>query len=149
MSPGKLDLRRAKVENSVRAGLFKQRRADARPGLAVFSIVVLALLALFGISPGFAKDKPPQTRTVRGVTTDESDNLIQGAAIQLIDLQTKKVLDVYSGPDGKYQFTDLRFDHDYTVKATYKNLSSDTRQISSLDIRTPLEMNLILRKPGK
>jgi hypothetical protein len=129
MNPGKWNLRVANTQ--------------------VLSIAVLALLALFAGSAGFAKDRTPQTRTVRGVTTDESDNLIQGAAIQLIDVQTKKVLDVYSGQGGQYQFTDLRFDHDYTIKATYKNLSSDTRQVSSLDIRTPLEMNLILHKPGK
>ncbi len=104
---------------------------------------------LIGTAAGWAKDKTPQTRTVRGVTTDEADHIIPGAAIQLIDLQTKKVLDIYSDSGGQYQFTDLRFDHDYTVKATFKNLTSETRQISSLDIRTPLEVNLILRKPEK
>ncbi len=115
-------------------------------------LAVLALagnIFLIGSAAGWAKDKTPQTRTVRGVTTDEADHIISGAAIQLVDLQTKKVLDIYSDSSGQYEFTDLRFDHDYTVKATFKNLASEARQVSSLDIRTPLEVNLILRKPEK
>ncbi len=133
------------------------RHAKSNSGFRRFRALrqVLPVLALaggiflVGCAAGWAKDKTPQTRTVRGVTTDEADHIIPGAAIQLIDLQTKKVLDIYSDSNGQYQFTDLRFDHDYTVKATFKNLTSETRQVSSLDIRTPLEVNLILRKPEK
>ena len=75
---------------------------------------------LLGAGTGLAKDKTPTTRTVSGVVMDEAENPIQGAMIELTDLQTKKVLDIYSQEGGQYQFTDLRFDHDYTVKATYK-----------------------------
>jgi hypothetical protein len=148
MKPGEFNLLGANAQNLTSSGHLTEPVATGFPRLAFLSTALVAVV-LFGAVAGFAKDKTPQTRTVRGVTTDESDNQIQGAAIQLTDLQTKKVLDVYSGPGGQYQFTDLRFDHDYTVKATYKNLSSETRQISSLDIRTPLEMNLVLLKPGK
>jgi hypothetical protein len=104
---------------------------------------------LWGAVTGLAKEKKPQTRTVRGVTMDEAENLIQGAAVELTDLQTKKVLDIYSLEGGQYQFTDLRFDHDYTVQATYKNSSSEVRQVSSLDTRTPLVVNLIIHKMHK
>ena len=80
---------------------------------------------------------------------DEAGNLIQGAAIELNDLQTKQVLDIYSQEDGRYQFTDLRFDHDYTVQATYKGATSEMRQVSSLDTRTHPVLNLALNKPNK
>ncbi len=129
------------------SNLTFRRSRPWRMGLTVLALA--GGLFLIGSPAAWAKDKTPQTRTVRGVTTDEADHIIPGAAIQLIDLQTQKVLDIYSDSGGQYQFTDLRFDHDYTVKATFKNLTSETRQISSLDIRTPLEVNLILRKPEK
>ena len=61
---------------------------------------------------------------------DEAENTIQGATIELTDIQTGKVLDIYSQEGGQYQLSDLRFDHDYTVKATYKGLSSEVRRIS-------------------
>jgi hypothetical protein len=133
---------------SFKDSLLRVRSADSKSRVAALLMLVLGGSILCGASAALAKEKKPQTRTVRGVTTDEADHLISGAVIELTDLQTKNALDVYSDSGGQYQFTDLRFDHDYTVKATYKNLSSETRQISSLDTRTPLEMNLILRKPG-
>jgi hypothetical protein len=117
--------------------------------LTALTLLLLSGIFLWGAMAGLAKEKKPQTRTVRGVTTDEAGNLIQGAAIELTDLQTKQVLDIYSQEGGQYQFTNLRFDHDYTVQATYKGLSSEVRQISSLDTRTPLGLNLTLRKPNK
>ena len=80
---------------------------------------------------------------------DEAGNLLQGIAIELTDLQTKQVLDIYTQEDGRYQFTDLRFDHDYTVQATSKGATSEVRQVSSLDTRTPLVLNLTLHKTGK
>ena len=80
---------------------------------------------------------------------DEGETFIQGAMVELKDLQTKKVLDIYSQKDGKYQFTDLRFDHDYTVQATFNGLSSELRQVSSIDTRWTLVLNLTLLKPSK
>jgi hypothetical protein len=109
----------------------------------------LAGILLLGAVTGLAKDKTPQSKTVSGVVTDETDNFIQGATIELKDLQSGKVLDIYSQEGGQYQFTDLRFDHDYTVQATYKDESSEVRQISSIDLRARLVVNLALLKPNK
>ena len=113
------------------------------------TLVLLGGILFWGGMTGLAKEKKPETRTVRGVTMDEANNLIQGAAIELTDLQTKKVLDIYSQEGGQYQFTDLRFDHDYTVQATYKNSTSEMKQVSSLDTRNPLVINLTLHKNSK
>jgi hypothetical protein len=104
---------------------------------------------LLGAVTAWAKEKKPQTRTVTGVVADEADNPIQGAAVELTDLQTGKVLDIYSQDGGQYQFADLRFDHDYTVKATYKGSSSEVRRVSMLETRTPLVLNLTIPKPKK
>ena len=127
------------------------RREFPRPlsEMTALTLLLLGGILLWGTVTALAKEKAPQTRTVRGVTMDEANNLIQGAVVELTDLQTKKVVDVYSQEGGQYQFTDLRFDHDYTVQARYKNLSSEVRQVSSLDTRTPLVLNLTLHKPSK
>ena len=113
------------------------------------TLLLLAGILLLGAVTGLAKDKTPQSKTVSGVVTDETDNFIQGATIELKDLQSGKVLDIYSQEGGQYQFTDLRFDHDYTVQATYKDESSEVRQISSIDLRARLVVNLALLKPNK
>ena len=95
---------------------------------------------------GLAKDKTPQTRVVSGQVMDGADNGIVGASVELKDLQTGKVLDIYSQDGGRYQFAGLRFDHDYTVQANYKGLYSESRQVSSLETRTPLVLNLTIAK---
>ena len=95
----------------------------------------------------FAKEKKPPSKTVTGVVLDEAENGIEGATVELTDLQTKKVLEIYSQEGGQYQYTDLMPSHDYTIKATYKGSSSEVRQISSVDIRTRLVLNLTIPTP--
>lgn len=131
-------------------GSAVRREAPTRARkLAALTPLFLGGILLLGAVTALAKEKKPQTRTVRGMVADEANNPIQGASIELTDLQTSKVLDIYSQDDGQYQFTDLRFDHDYTVKATYKGSFSEVRQVSPLDIRTPLVLNLVIPKPKK
>ena len=119
------------------------------PKLAAFTLLFLGGAWLWGTAAGLAKDKVPTSRTVSGVVIDEAENPIQGATVELTDLQTKKVLDIYSQEGGQYQFTDLRFDHDYTVKGTFKGISSDVRQVSSMDTRWHMVLNLTLLKANK
>jgi len=119
------------------------------PELTALTFLLLGGVLLLGWATGLAKEKVPQTKTVTGVVMDEAENFIQGATIELTDLQTRKVLDIYSQEGGQYKFTDLRLDHDYTVQAMYKNLSSQVRQVSSLDTRTHPVLNLTLHKPNK
>src|ERR1035438_10017342 len=69
---------------------------------------------LLGSATGLAKDKTPKTRTVTGVVFDDAGNTIDGATVELIDLQTNQVVDISSQEQGDYKFTDIRFDHDYT-----------------------------------
>ncbi|HMD85458.1 MAG TPA: carboxypeptidase-like regulatory domain-containing protein [Terriglobia bacterium] len=119
------------------------------PILTALTLLLLGGILLWGASAGWAKDKVPTSRIVSGVVIDPAENPIQGAMIELTDLQTKKVLDIYSQGGGQYQFTNLRFDHDYTVKATYKNSSSEVRQVSSIDTRWHMVLNLTIPNPNK
>ena len=104
---------------------------------------------LLGAVTGWAKDRQPTTRTISGTVYDQAQNTIEGATIELKDVQTGKVLDIYSQEDGQYQYTGLRFDHDYTIKAMYKGAYSETRKISMLETRWTLTLNLTITKPAK
>ncbi len=144
MSFGTLKSSESREGNPVRGK--SHRRA---PNLTAIILLLLGGVLLWVAAPGLAKEKKPQSKTVTGVVMDEADNFIQGATVELTDLQTQKVADIYSQEGGHYQFTDLRLYHDYTVKATYKALSSEARQVSSLDMRTRPVLNLTLHKPNK
>jgi hypothetical protein len=127
-----------------------QGESRGRPqALAAVTLFLLVGILFFGSASGLAKEKKSQTRTVQGVVFDPSENAIDGAAVELTDVQTGKVLDIYSENGGKYQYSDLRFDHDYTVKAMYKGLSSEVRKVSMLETRTPLTLNLTIPNPSK
>ena len=80
---------------------------------------------------------------------DQAENSIPGATVELKDLQTGKVLDIYSQEDGQYLYTDMRFDHDYTVQAMFKGVSSEVRHISILETRWTLVLNLTVPLPKK
>jgi hypothetical protein len=118
--------------------------------LAAFALMLLGGVLLWGgAATGLAKDKQPTTRTITGTVFDDAGNTIQGAAIEVTDIQTGKVLDIYSQESGQYRMADLRFDHDYTVKATYEGASSEVRRISILETRWTLVLNLTIPKAHK
>ena len=134
-SPSSLPLRGA----SLRLG----RKAKA------LTLVLLGTIGVLAAVTGPAKDRTPKTRTVRGVVFDDAQTPIDGAMVELTDLQTNKVWDIYSQEDGTYQFTDIRFDHDYTVQAKYKGGSSEVRKVSMFETRWTLDLNLTIAKPQK
>jgi hypothetical protein len=127
------------------------RRGSHRPipMLVALTLMLAGGVLLVGAVAGLAKDKTPTTRTVSGAVFDDAENTIEGATVELTDNQTAKVLDVYSQKGGQYQFDGLRFDHDYTVKATYNNSSSEVRRISMFETRWHLVLNLTIPKATK
>ena len=128
---------------------FRRRSLRRAQKLAALTLMLLGGILLLGAVTGLAKEKKPQSKTVSGTVFDEAENVIQGASVELKDLETGKVVDIYSQEGGQYQFTDLRFDHDYTVKATYKGSSSEERRVSMFDTRTRPVLNLTIHKPNK
>lgn len=113
------------------------------------SLMLAAGMLLLGAASARAKDKQPTTRTISGTVYDQAENSIPGATVELKDLQTGKVLDIYSQEDGQYLYTDMRFDHDYTVQAMFKGVSSEVRHISILETRWTLVLNLTVPLPKK
>ncbi len=102
---------------------------------------------LITAGPGFAsapKKKKPVPKLVEGLVLDSGDNTISGAAVVLKDLQTGKTIAIYSDSGGNFEFTDLDRDHDYEIKASFKDTASEVRKVSSFDNRNTIPMNLKL-----
>ena len=149
MGPGDMDSRNLNGIESLgntMAGRGYQRRGQI---LAAPILMLAAAVLLLGVVTGSAKDKQPTTRIVSGTVYDDAQNVIIGATIELTDTQTGKVLGIYSQETGEYQYSGLRFDHDYTIKAMYKGASSEMRRISMFETRWHLVMNLTVPIPKK
>jgi hypothetical protein len=95
-----------------------------------------------------AKQKAPTTKTVSGLVMDKAETAISGAEVTLKDLQTGKTVAIYADANGQYRFSDLDPHHDYEIKASYKGVTSETRQVSSVDTRMRLVINLTIPPPG-
>ncbi|HEV2495614.1 MAG TPA: carboxypeptidase-like regulatory domain-containing protein [Terriglobia bacterium] len=121
---------------------------DGRPSVAasVWLLAAVTLVALLGASPAAAKKKPPVPRMISGRVFDRNDTGISGATVELTDLQTSKTVAIYTGSDGRYQFSDLDLTHDYQVRASYQGVASETRKASSLEERQ-LVLNLHIPPP--
>jgi hypothetical protein len=100
-------------------------------------------------APGLAaKQKAPTTKTVSGAVTDKAENGINGATVTLKNLQTGRTVAIYTRANGQYQFSDLDPHQDYEIQASFKGVSSETRQVNSVDTRRKLVINLTIPPPG-
>jgi hypothetical protein len=113
----------------------------------VIAFLVLGTL-LFCVSPCVGKQKKVTSKTVSGQALDPKDNGLDGATVALKDLQTGKTIEVFTQDGGHYQFSDLKFDHDYEVRANYKGVKSETRRVSSFDTRARIVINFTFPPPG-
>ena len=128
-----------------RSSRFSTRRISW--GVCVLCGVLAAAWLLH--APGLAaKQKAPTTKTVSGAVTDKSENGINGATVTLKNLQTGKTVAIYTGANGQYQFSDLDPHQDYEIQASFKGVSSETRQVNSVDTRRKLVINLTIPPPG-
>ena len=108
----------------------------------------LAVVWLLSAPALAAKQKAPTTKTVSGLVMDKAETAISGAEVTLKDLQTGKTVAIYADANGQYRFSDLDPHHDYEIQARFKGVASETRQISSIDTRRKLVINLTIPPPG-
>jgi Carboxypeptidase regulatory-like domain len=128
----------------------RKRRTPSEPLRRTCTVALV--LAVLGVTSGAPtlmarKEKPPTTKTVRGQVLDASENGIAGAAVEMTDLTTNKKTAIYAGPGGSFVFTGLKTSEDYQFRATYKGQSSETRKVSSWDIRMRMVINLHIPPP--
>jgi hypothetical protein len=131
-----------------RGGPQSGRGARRRGRVACGLLLSLAVFILAGPAPpAWGKKKVKLSRRVTGVVLDASDNPIVGAAVELTDKQTGKKVAIYTVEEGHYLFADLDPYHDYEIQALNKNLASEVRQVSSLDDRDKIVINLRVPPP--
>jgi hypothetical protein len=146
--------RKTSGRQSIAAGgiaAFERRpNSHERPGgPAEVSVLALFLVATLLRAPlAMAKQKPPATKTISGQVLDASSHGISGATVLLTDLQTHKTTAIYSGSSGNYNFSGLTAYHDYEVQARYQALTSSKREVSSMDARLQIVVNLTLSPTG-
>jgi hypothetical protein len=101
-------------------------------------------------APGLAakKQKAPTTKTVNGRVIDKAEVGIGGAEVTLKNLQTGKTVAIYADADGNYSFSDLDPHYDYEIQASFKGVSSETKQLSTFDTRWKVVINLTIPPPG-
>ncbi|MGH9610880.1 MAG: carboxypeptidase-like regulatory domain-containing protein, partial [Bryobacteraceae bacterium] len=100
--------------------------------------------ATFGTSrpPMRKKQKPPTSRTVKGIVSDDSGKPMSGAMVTLTNKKTKDHQEFFTKKDGHYRFEDLSFTIDYQVQAAYHGRDSKTKPISQYD-HTPSVVRML------
>jgi hypothetical protein len=114
----------------------------ARTMAGIFSLVFLFAIA------GAAQDskKETQLRTVRGVVTDKSDNPLPNSVVFLKNLKTNSVRSNFADSEGSYRFSGLDPNADYEVHAEFEGTKSPARNVSYLDSRREMVINLKIER---
>ena len=108
------------------------------------------LVALWMISTSVAfaqgSKKEPQLRSVRGMVSDKDEKPIENGVVFLKNLRTNIVISHFSDDQGNYRFTGLDPNVDYEVYAEFNGLKSASREVSPLDSRKEITLNLKVDK---
>ena len=135
--PGKdQDTRRGEIP------MTRRRWFASLPLAALFAAASRPAAAQFGDKK---KKKKERTRTVKGLVTDERENPIRGAVVQLKNTRTLVVKSFFSTQEGRYYFHNLNSNVDYEIKAKYQDAASRTRTVSTFDDRPELIYNFRLK----
>ena len=108
--------------------------------LAVIGGVLLSGSAMAQF--GKKKDTDSNVRTVQGIVTDQADNPISGAVVQLENMKTLQIRSFITKEKGDYYFSDLSTDVDYKLHAENHGMVSNTKTLSTFDSRKQATMNL-------
>jgi hypothetical protein len=90
--------------------------------------------------------KEAQLRTVRGMVSDKDEKPIQNAVVFLKNSRTNTVISHFSDDQGNYRFTGLDPNVDYEVYAESDKQKSASREVSPLDSRKEITLNLKVDK---
>ncbi|HUY13316.1 MAG TPA: carboxypeptidase-like regulatory domain-containing protein [Terriglobia bacterium] len=127
----------ARVSGNLENGRTNLIRLCGAGGAALVALLFLpALLA--------AKKKPPVLRSISGEVMNAASNGVDGATVELTDLQTNKTLASYTLNGGHYSFDGLDPHHDYQVQAKFQNKISRVRTVSSVSPFNQVVINLTL-----
>lgn len=104
----------------------------------IFHLLAILLLVALPCVPQI------EIRSVTGVVTDRKGNTVQGAVVQLENTASLLVMSYITGNDGRYHFSRLYGDVDYTLKAKYQSCWSKRKTLSKFDSWKQREVNLVV-----
>jgi hypothetical protein len=119
--------------------------ALVKPGKTL--IALLVFVTALSAGSALQKDKEredPNVRSVQGAVRDPSDNLVEGAIVQLKNTKTLQVRSFFTRRDGTYHFYGLSTNIDYELKAEHGDASSPVKTLSVFDSRKKAVINLRL-----
>jgi hypothetical protein len=91
------------------------------------------------------KKKGKPTKSVTGLVTNESEEGLEGAVVQLKNTRTLQVKTFIVDERGSYYFRGLDPSIDYEIKARYEESTSRTRTVSSFDSRDKVIYNFKIK----
>ena len=110
---------------------------------------LLGRLCLFALLAIPAWTQQSELRTVRGAVLDKAENPVASAVVYLKNVRTLAVKTYISDKSGEYRFSGLDPNVDYEVHAENENMTSNTRTVSSFDVRKDIVISLKLDKEKK
>ena len=117
--------------------------------LAALVLVGAAVAAFAQGQSRKEKREEASKRSLEGLVTDASDNVVIGAVVKLKDMKTLAVRSFITKEDGKYHFYGLSINDDYEVRADSAGMSSKTRTLSVYDSRKKPNLDLKVEKVEK
>jgi hypothetical protein len=113
------------------------------------TLVALALAVCAIALPATAqrnRSEDSNVRSVQGVVTDATGNLVAGAIVHCKNTKTLQVRSYITKSDGSYAFHGLSTNVDYELKAEHDGASSDEKTLSVFDSRRMAVIDLKLNK---
>ena len=111
---------------------------------AILSMLAATLSLLAAVALAQDAKHEAQLRTVHGVVMDKSETPIPNGVVFLENTRTKAVKNYIADEAGNYRFSGLDPNVDYEIHAEKDGAKSPTRQVSSLDSRKDIVLNLKL-----
>ena len=92
----------------------------------------------------FPSPSEPAWRLVSGVVRDASGNALPASVVQLENELDLSIRSYITGADGRYHFSEVSYDIDYTLKARYRKYWSKAKTLSNFDSASHPEIDLII-----
>jgi len=101
------------------------------------SLVLLASILMFAA-------EAQNTRTARGIVVDTEGHAIQGAVVQMKNLQSLMIRSFVTQEDGTFRFTGLNRDVEYELRARQGSRWSGKKLISRFDSKETVQVVLTI-----
>jgi Carboxypeptidase regulatory-like domain/TonB-dependent Receptor Plug Domain len=115
-------------------------------GSRTSSVRVAAALVAFLVAGGWAAAQAP-TGTISGNIVDESDQVVPGATVELINEQTQSTRTATTGPDGRFVFNAVPAGA-YTIKVTLEGFRAVESRNNVVSAGTHLALDPIVLAVG-